>query len=211
MPGIITDLNDPRVFPHFPMQDYLSQKSPTFPPTIIRRSVSNREVRASFGDYPIWQFKVALEGVRDKPGASEIQRLYAFFCNSYGQFKEFYYYDPYDNAVSAQPFGAGDGVTAAFQIFREVGPDSPQPFAEPVYVLYGTPIVTINGTPTTDFTISGYGTITFGTAPGNTDVLAWSGSFMFLCRFAADQIDAAQMVKRIFSFQGIPFTSWLPL
>lgn len=204
--------NDPDVFPKLSGQEFVSQKSPTFPPTIVRRTVTGREIRASFGDLPFWQFKVAYQSIRNPPTASQLQRLFSFFATRIGQYGTFFYYDPEDNAVSDCTIAVGNGVATQFQLLRCIDQGGGNPFYEPIYVVLGAaPVVTIGGTPTTAFTIGPFGVITFTNPPANAARIAWTGQFLFLCRFAADQIDAAQMVKTLWSMNGLAFQSWMPL
>ena len=203
--------DDPDVCPFFAGQEYPAQKSPTFPPTIVRRSVSGREIRASLGDVPWWHFKLSYAVLRDRVTQPELDRLLGFFCNHNGQLGSFYYYDPFDNKVSNAIFGLGDGSTTTFQMSRDVAAGTVNNFSEPVYVLNGTPTVYVNGVATTGFTIGNFGSITFTAAPAGGAQLSWSGSFMFLCRFGTDQIDPAQMVSDLWSLDGLTFQSWIPL
>lgn len=209
--GMVTSLVDPDVLPTVSGQRFLAAKSPTFPPTIVRRSVTGREVRASFGDIPFWQFKGSYESMRDRTAYQELALFNAFFLSHAGQLGPWFYYDPFDNAVSNVQFGTGDGVTRTFQLNRIVGPTTPNAFSEPVYVLYNAPIVKVNGTPTVAFTLGTLGSLMFTSAPAASAVLTWSGNFLFLCRFAKDQVDPAQISKDLWELGTLEFTSWIPL
>jgi uncharacterized protein (TIGR02217 family) len=213
VPTPINLVSDPDVFPLFKGQEFISQKSPTFPPTIVRKSGSGREIRVSLGDFPTWQFKVAYEVIRNKVSQNELQRLFSFFNTRLGQFGTFFFYDPEDNAVSDCSISVGDGVTKIFQLTRCLDQGGGNPFYEPIYVTLGTPVVTVNGSTVSSslYTLGPFGAITFTTAPGNGFRIAWTGQFLFLCRFAEDQLDVAQMVKQLYSSDGLPFQSWMPL
>ena len=202
---------DPDVFPLIPGQLFVSQKSPTFPKTIVKQSVSGREVRAGLSSAPLWQFKVGYEFIRDRgPGQNDLQKLYAFFCSRQGQLGTFHYYDPTDNLVPDCPTGTGDGETTTFQFQRQVAPGTPYAFTEPVYALNGAPTVRVNGVASTAFGVGAYGALVFDTAPPVGAQITWSGSFLFLCRFSQDQIDPAQMCQGLWSLDGLTFRSWKP-
>lgn len=209
--ALITTLTDPDVLPVISGQKFLVQKSPTFPPTIVRRSVTGREIRASFGDIPFWQFKGAYESVRDRPSYQELQLLFAFFCSHLGQLGPWFYYDTTDNAVNNCRFGTGDGVNKTFQLNRMVGSTTINAFSEPVYCLYNNPTIKVNGTTTGAYTLGPLGSVTFTSAPAASAALTWSGQFLFLCRFAKDQIDPAQLTKDLWELGSLEFTSWIPL
>ncbi len=212
VPTPVNLVDDPDVFPLLQGQNFVSQKSPTFPPTIVRKTITGREIRASFGDYPWWQFKVAYEVIRNKPPSqSELARLFSFFATRIGQYGTFFYYDPEDNQVEDCLIGIGDGVTTSFQFVRCIDQGGGNPFYEPIYVLLGTPVVTVGGSVTTGFTTGAFGQIHFTSPPPNSARIAWTGGFLYLCRFTDDQIDVEQMVKRLWSSQGIKFQSWMPL
>ena len=67
-------------------------------------------------------------------GAASLQALVGFYNQCYGSALSFQFTDPDDGAVSAQPFGTGDGATTAFQLVRGLGG-----FVESVYAPTGTP------------------------------------------------------------------------
>jgi hypothetical protein len=208
-----SDLNNSAdIFPLLSGQNFLAQKSPTFPATNVRKSVTGREIRVGFSDIPTWQFKAEYEFLKENsPTDSQVQRLFAFFCSRQGQFGTFYFYDPYDHTVTTTSFGTGDGSTTAFQLYRQVGYGTVNAFSEPVFVIYGTPTIYVAGVATTSFNYGSFWTINFTTAPASGAPLTWTGSFMFLCRFAVDQIDPAQMMSNLWSLDGLEFTSWNPL
>jgi hypothetical protein len=133
------------VFPSLPGMK-LPSKRPNFA-TMIQRGVSGYEVRASNMLYPIWDFLLEWDVLRDDrsvmanvaPAAplDELRKIRGFFEAHRGSFESFLFDDPTDNDVSAQQFGVGDGSTTAFQLLRTAGVG--QTFAEPVANLNGAP------------------------------------------------------------------------
>lgn len=203
--------NDPNVFPFLSGQTFLALKGPKWA-TTVKQAASGRQVRSSLQSSPIWTFKVAYEYIRDRPPAqADIAALWAFYNQRQGQFGSFYYWDPYDNAVTGSQFGTGDGSTQTFQLSRIVSPSTAYAFIDPVYGVSGTPIVTVNGAATTAFTLGNFGQITFTAAPAASAVLAWSGMFMFYCHFTQDNLTPEQMVEGLWSLEdGLTFESLIP-
>jgi uncharacterized protein (TIGR02217 family) len=204
-------IDNPDVFPLLDGCNFFSQKSPFFPDTIVRTSATGREVRVSLSDIVRWKFKVGYDYLREDVSQHDLKRIFAFFCQHIGQFGTFYLYDPTDHTVGLTVFGTGTGIIKTFQLIRMIGEDTVNAFSEPVYIVYGTPTVTINGIPTTNFTIGSFGAITFDSAPASGAVLRWSGQFMFLCHFSADNLDAEQMTADLWTADGLEFESWCPL
>ena len=201
--------DDPDVFPRLPGQGFVAEKTPVWS-TTVRASASGRQVRASQCSTPTWRFKVAYEFIRDRVSQAELARLYGFFNTRGGQLGSFFYYDPGDNLVSGQAVATADGTTTTFQLVRTVGAGGPYAFTEPVYVLNGSPVVTVNGTAATGFSVGEYGQVVFSSAPPENAAIAWSGSFLFWCRFSQDTVSPAQMVQSLWSLDGLQFESVKP-
>lgn len=73
-------------------------KAPTFQ-TRIQRAVSGRELRALDYPYPLWQFSLPIEFMRQNASFSELNALMGFFMVCQGAFSTFVYEDPTDNTV----------------------------------------------------------------------------------------------------------------
>jgi hypothetical protein len=201
--------DDPDVFPLLPGQTFVAQKAPTWS-TTVRTSASGRQVRSNASSTPIWTFKVAYEFLRDRITAPELARLFGFFNTHQGQLGSFYYFDPGDNLVTNQPVALADGQLTTFQLTRTVAAGTANAFVEPVYALNGTPSVFVAGAPATGITFGPYGSITFATPPAEGAAISWSGSFMYWCHFTQDQLSPAQLVKSLWSIDGLTFESLKP-
>ena len=90
-----------------------------------------------------------------------------------------------------------------------MGGGTAYPWIEPVYGVSGAPEIYVNGVPTAA-TLGAYGVISFPTAPSAGAVISWSGTFMFLCHFTQDDLQPSQMVKGLWSLDGLEFESLLP-
>lgn len=202
----------PDVFPKLPGRDFTTAKAASWS-TGVKRSASGREVRSSYWSAPIYEFKVRHPVLRDMAGKPEVAKLLAFFNARMGRFGFFFYLDEDDHEVPAdtpQIFAEGDGATQTFQLARIVGDGTPYEAIEPVYALWGAPVVKINGTPTTAFTVSAWGQITFSSAPANGAELSWSGRFLYVCRFDQDKLSIEQLMKALWAQDGLTFCSLKP-
>lgn len=190
-------------FPSLIGQAFLAEKTPIWS-TAVAEAASGRERRRQLWSYPRWRFKANFEVLRDVSGGRDLAALYTFFNAHAGRHAEWGFLDPTDNQVSGQAFGIGDGTTRSFQLLRTITGSSLS-FIEPVRAVFGPPAVTVNGAATLAWTIDDDGVVTFTNAPPAGHVLAWSGQFMFHCRFDQDDLSPAQMMAQLWSLSGLTF------
>ena len=107
------------VFPSLPGLAWSVTKTPTFQ-TRIQRAVSGRELRALDYPYPLWQFTLVFDLLRDNPAAGydELRTLMGFFMICQGAFGTFLFRDPSDDGVTGQRIGIGNASTTVFQLQR---------------------------------------------------------------------------------------------
>lgn len=108
--------------------------------TTVATTPSGREWRSTAMAAPRYRYTLRYEFLRSKATLQEWQALFGFFNARRGGYDTFLYSDPDDNTVTAQPFGVGDGSTAAFQLVRSLGG-----FAEPVHDVAAGLAVMVNG------------------------------------------------------------------
>lgn len=137
------------VYPTLPGLAYGVVRGVIPPPVTIKTTPSRREYRARDAVNPVYAYTLPYEFLRSDAVWAELQTLVGFYNLRGGPFDSFLFTDPDDNAVTAQPFGVGDGSTAVFQLVRSYGG-----FAEPVRDLNGAPVLSITDwrgvwTPTT--------------------------------------------------------------
>ncbi len=79
------------IFPTLPGLAWSVTKTPTFQ-TRIQRAASGRELRALDYPYPLWQFALVYDFLRDDPAAGydELRTLLGFFMLCQGAFAHFY-------------------------------------------------------------------------------------------------------------------------
>ncbi len=110
----------------------------------------------------------------------------------------FLFRDELDFEATNEQFGVGDGANKTFQLSKLSTIDGVS-YSRNVYALYQPdpsilgasvevdPVVTVNGTPTTAFTVDReQGLITFTAAPAASAVLRWTGAFSLWVRFGQD-------------------------
>jgi hypothetical protein len=161
--------------------------------------------------YPTWDFDLDLNMVLggEAIAGSVLQSFLGCYMACCGGGAFFLFTDPNDNAVAAgigvmlnvtpgaaTPMGQlGDGVSTQFQLARTVG--------QGLDILQNTAItqVKVNGTPTSAYSVSATGVITFTTAPAASATITWSGSFQYLCKFKDDTLkDLARVNKNTSGF-----------
>ena len=146
-------------------------------------------------------------GKDEDEGGTDWEQYYGAVRTSYnthgGEFDSFLYLDRVDSDATAAPFGVGDGTATVFQALRPWGG-----FAEPVDAFVGTPVVHINGTPTTGFSVTaGSGVITFASAPASGAVLTWTGQHYRRCRFAMGELTATQFLHTLWETRRVQLIS----
>lgn len=203
------DANDESdIFPFLAGRSFAALKTPVWS-SLKPRSVSGRERSRALWSYPLWKFRFPHEVLRDDANSLELQRLINFFNSKSGGAIAFFYLDRDDNQVSNSQFGVGDGSTKTFQLNRTTTIGSIT-FSEPIRGVYGSPTVLDNGAAAGAYTIGTLGQITFTTAPLAGHLLTWSGSFFFLVRFDADELDLSQLAKGYWQGGPLDFSSFKP-
>lgn len=202
--------DDPDVFPSLAGQGFLIEKTPIWS-TDIQVSVSGVERRRPRWSFPIWRFQLGYEVMRDAVTFLELQRLTTFFNLKGGSAQAFFFRDKTDNAVSAMPFGTGDGSTTTFQVTRTttIG-GAGLSFTEPVRGFDGTPTFFVNGV-AASATVGELGQVAFASPPPAGTALTWTGNFYFLCRFAKDELTGLEQVfSGVWDLKTLSFVSFKP-
>lgn len=114
------------VFPTLRGLGWSVHKKPMFA-TKISEHVSGREVRASFMQYPKWDFELTFEFLKDENLDDDLREIMGFYLNQLGRFNAWLYKDPTDYHAVNEQFGIGDGVTLEYLALRSLGG-----FREPV-------------------------------------------------------------------------------
>ena len=187
------------VFPDLPGLKWGTRKTPRFS-TIIRSSVSGKEVRAARMVYPIWEYKLTYEFLR-ADATAELQTLVDFFLRRRGSFEPFLFSDSSDSTATAQHFGYGNGEATEFQLIRNLRAGG---FLEPVMNLDGAPTIYADAVEqASGYTVSDTGVVSFDTAPAAGVALTWSGRFYHRCRFARDSADFSEFLQDLWDAKNI--------
>ena len=176
--------------------------------TVKQDALSGRRTRTPLYTYPLYKYELKISALSSSASpigalaAQEWQALEGFIASLQGPAQLFAYNDVNDNAASAQDFGVGDGTTTAFQLVRALGGR-----AAPVFLINGTPAITVAGTPTSPASISAYGMVNFASAPASDAQLQWTGNFYQPCRFDDDDIDFENFMSTFFAVKSLKFST----
>ena len=205
----------PLVFPSLPGLAWSVTKSPTFQ-TRIQRAASGRELRALDYPYPLWQFTLVFDLLRDNPAAGydELQTLMGFFMLCQGAFGTFLFRDPSDDQVAGQQIGVGNASTTVFQLQRSMGTTLPGGgFQEPIVAPNIVSAVHLNGitqNPASYSVDPNTGLVTFVIAPGSELIISADFSYYFRCRFVDDSYTFENFMFRLWQLKKLTFISVRP-
>jgi hypothetical protein len=172
-------------------------------PTVKHDALSLKRVRYPLVSYPSYGYEISFNVLRTASALAELQTLRGFINSVYGPALLWGYTDPNDNTVTNQNFGAGNGTTTGpFQLVRTFGG-----FTEPVFLLNGTPTISVAGTPTAAYTLDNYGNVTFNSAPANGAALTWSGSYYWPCRFDDEVTQFENNLSGFFNLKSLKFST----
>jgi uncharacterized protein (TIGR02217 family) len=200
------------IFPALAGLAWSVTKTPTFQ-TRIQRAVSGRESRALDYPYPLWQFALVYDFLRDDPAAGfdELRTLLGFFMLCQGAFGTFLFQDPSDCRVTGQQIGIGNASTAAFQLQRAMGSSlTGGGFFEPIVAPNIVSAVYFDGItqdPASYSVDPNSGLVTFTTAPGGGLIITADFSYYFRCRFVDDKYDFEHFMYRLWQLKKLTFIS----
>jgi len=169
--------------------------APEFSTTVTVTSSGHERRNSLWSDARV-NFDVG-PGIRSE---NELSELIAFFRARRGAAKGFRISDPFDfssHQMTGTPtstdqlIGVGNGAQADFQLIKNYGPqDEPQvrPITRPQA---NTVLVSVDGTPTTDWTLGEGGVVSFQQAPANGADIRAGFLFDVPVRFAEDRIDVS--------------------
>jgi len=200
------------IFPALPGLAWSVTKTPTFQ-TRIQRAVSGRELRALDYPYPLWQFALVYDFLRDNPqaGYDELRTLLGFFMLCQGAFGTFLFQDPSDFQVAGQQIGIGNASTTVFQLQRAMGAMLPGGgFLEPITAPNVVSTIYLNGitqAPATYSVDPATGLVTFDTAPGSGLIITADFTYYFRCRFIDDKYDFENFMYHLWQLKKLTFIS----
>jgi hypothetical protein len=190
-----------QVFPTIPGITWPASRRPTYS-NVLQQGVTGKRTAVRLQFEPRWSYELEVEFLRSA-GSTEFLDLLNLYLNCCGQAFPFLFNDLGDNGVINQQIGTGDGTTRTFFLQRTLAG-----FNQRIAALNGTPTITIAGSPASA-TIDAYGKVTFSVAPGAGQVVAWSGSYYWICRFAEDQLDLSQFASNWWQVKSLKFDTEL--
>ncbi len=194
------------LFPTLPGLSWNVVRRPVFS-TIVQRAASGRETRAALFSFPIWEWDLSYDLLRDD-ASQELRTLLGFFLQRQGAFDSFLFRDPTDNAVVDQSIGLGNGTRRNFQLVRALGGS-----VEPMFDIDGVPAVKAAGTPQVfgvQFSLGATGEIVFTTPPPAGAPLHATFSYLFRVRFRDDLADFNQFAFRLWELQSLSLVGVRP-
>lgn len=195
-------------FPSLIGIEYPVSRSPMWD-TLVQKPISGKETRLQLWTAPRYQWSLSFSYLGASGANTDWQTLSGFFNSVAGAALPFHWTDPYDNAVTTQSLGTGDGTTTQFNFIRALGG-----FIEPVQdVTQSSVTVYNNGTSTSAFTYLTdpnwgltYG-IQFNTAPASGHTITATFTYNWPCRFDKDNADFDNFLFNFWSLKKLTFTS----
>jgi uncharacterized protein (TIGR02217 family) len=201
------------VLPALLGQGWSVTRTPTFQ-TRIQRTVSGRELRALDYPYPLWQFSLVYDVLRDAaPPQADLRTLMGFVMACQGAFATFLYDDPTDDQATGAALGTGDSATIVFQLQRFFGPAGGIGFTEPITAPNTVGAVYLNGViqPRANWSVDpATGLVTFTAPPSAGRTVTADFSFYFRCRFMSDAYSFENFMYRLWSLKKLDFISVRP-
>jgi uncharacterized protein (TIGR02217 family) len=175
--------------------------------THVQTAISGRERRNAYQAFPLWDYKLSYEVLRELAAVDELRTIEGFWLARRGMWDSWLYTDPDDNAVTDQQFGICNGTTVQFQLARAFGYGA-HTFTEPVQNVAAITNVKRNGVvlaSPADYTVSATGLVTFATAGTSGHALTWTGTFYYRCRFLIDAFEADRFSFRLWELKKLDF------
>lgn len=180
---------------------------------------SGREVRASGSSYPLHEFELQYNMLRDRPTEIELKTMIGFYLSLGGSLTGFCFSNPYDNSVQGQSFTTTDGINSTFGPLMRTYGASGYTITEPVgYVDLTAPFnVYIDGTLvaandatyayTVEQTTPVNQLLKFTNIPPSGHVVTIDMSYFYYCKFAEDYLEFEQLLWRIWKCDKVKLQS----
>lgn len=190
-----------------------AQGGPEFA-TVIQESVSGQEQRVKVWARCRARYDIGYSVLHSDDPVGSYRAVLALFYAHNGRLRGFRFKDWADFTASDMYFGVGNGSATTFQLSKRYDPSyillgTPGSiiYTREIYLLSSTPAIMVNGvtqTPTTHYTISSTGLVTFVTPPTTGHELRWTGEFDVPVRFDVDHLPVTMNVNSIANIDSIP-------
>ncbi len=189
------------VFPTLAGLMWDRERTPMFS-TLIQESVSGKRTAQSLWAGPRWKWTLSYDCLRDDVAHNELKSLAGFFLARGGRADTFLYNDPYDNAVTGQILGTGNGANQYFTVGRSFGG-----YFEPLRSTEARSAIVpfVDGVQlTTGFSWVGT-TLTITTPPANGKIVTANIAYYWRCRFTEDSATFKNFMYLLWECQKIEF------
>jgi uncharacterized protein (TIGR02217 family) len=172
-------------------------RRPTFD-TTVRASKSQREVRYQNISETLMEFDLTYEFLSQ----TDMVTLLGLFCRMRGAYDTFYFDDPEDNTGTNVQIGTGNGLITDFTLQRSFGAST-----RVVDQVNAITQVTLNGTPTSAYTIVQPNIIRFTTAPGSGVIVRATFTYYWKVRFLQDSNAFEEFMQNMHQLRKVSFRS----
>jgi uncharacterized protein (TIGR02217 family) len=189
-----------------------AQFGPTFR-NVIQEAISGNEQR--FAQWTkcrgVGNLGYGLQDSTDKLG--DFRAILSLFRAHFGSLYPFRFRDWSDYVATNEVFGTGTGSQTAFQLTMTydpqlilLGTQGSFFYVRSIALLASTPVIKDNNVivPSSNYSISASGLVTFTTAPTSGHQLTWNGEFDVPVRFDTDTLPVVMNEADLTSLQNIP-------
>jgi uncharacterized protein (TIGR02217 family) len=185
-----------------------------FAQTRIQRAVSGRELRAMDYPYPLYQYQLVFNFLRQGGGFNEANTLLGLIEACVGAWGTFLFDDPSDDTASGQFIGTGDGSTTQFQLQYAKGGSiaftRPVDAVNALTAVYFNGVVQSSGGYSIATGVNSTGLLTFGAPPGSGVSITADFTYYFRCRFTDDSYSFDNFMYRLWELKKLTFLSVFP-
>ena len=213
----------PSLYPTLPGLTYSVIWRPKALNAPVQTHTSGREVRISYAEYPLHEFELTYNFLRDipyrGPGATERRTLMAFFMSLGGSLTGFNFKNTDDYSVTNQSLATTDGINSQFgPLVRTYGAMGYN-WTEPVgYVdmtqafnLYYDGGLVDPADPTLGYQVLQTQplaqAVKFNNTPPSGHVLTVDMSYFYYCRFSDDTMDFEKFLEGVWKVQKVKLIS----
>jgi hypothetical protein len=198
------------IFPVLPGLAYSVIKRPSFF-NASAESISGREIRVAYAQYPLWEWDLTFDYLPDEPTASsatasDLKQLMGFYLSQGGSFGGFLFKDPDDYTVTAQVVGTTDGATAQYTLIRTYG-GSDGTGSEPVgyvdtgaaFAVYLDGVLQSGASYNVVTTTPVSQVLAFTSAPASGHVITVTYTYYYYVRFKEDTYEFEKFMDKLWS------------
>jgi len=186
--------------------------------TLIQTSASGLEARSALMVLPRYEWTLPYSYLREGTPWFDVENLEGTYLAQQGPLVTMFFRDQFQNSVTGQFIGTGDGTTTAFQAVRTIQGGDGQAYQDPVFGFdtrgsysYGpytrpaalTPQAYDNGSPVSATFTTETGVITYGSAPALGHNLTATFSYVFRVRFSDDNMQFDNVFNAWNTMEGL--------